>query len=193
VYVFSLRTQLQEVRANQSNYEKKIASLSSIQNTDTLEVNREFLTNFFTYQTTTERYKNSKPFMTDQGYKATHPSGTELPNSEQSVKSSMVGLKPFEYQSSKTKAEFFNEFKLSTEFNDVTNTETVIVKTSLLYVKGQGWKINDVEYIGQLTGREYGGDKGNQKSYSRLHTLCCFSSIMNILSVFSLVIIFVFS
>ncbi|MBT2724857.1 hypothetical protein [Bacillus sp. ISL-46] len=36
MYVFSLRTQLQEVRANQRNYEEKIASLSSIQNTDAL-------------------------------------------------------------------------------------------------------------------------------------------------------------
>ncbi|MEH7375678.1 hypothetical protein [Neobacillus drentensis] len=154
MYVFSLRIQLQDVRANQSNYEKKIASLSSIQNTDALEVNREFLKNFFTYQTTADRYQNIKPFMTDQGYKATHPSGTELPNSKQSVKSSMVGLKPFEYQSSKTDAEFFNEFMLSTEFNDVTNTETVIVKTSLIYVKKQGWRIDDVEFVGELTGRK---------------------------------------
>ncbi|MBO1000740.1 hypothetical protein IOC57_23740 [Bacillus sp. SD075] len=92
--------------------------------------------------------------MTDQGYKATHPSGTELPDSEESVKSSMVGLKPFEYQSSKTEAEFFNEFKLTTEFNKVAATDTVIVKTSLIYVKGQGWKVDDVEFIGQLTGRE---------------------------------------
>jgi uncharacterized protein len=91
--------------------------------------------------------------MTDQGYKATHPSGTELPNSEQSVKSSRVGLKPFEYQSSKTEAEFFNEFKLTTEFKNVANTKTVIVKTSLIYVKNQGWKIDDIEFVGQLTGR----------------------------------------
>jgi hypothetical protein len=154
MYVFSLRSQLQEVRANQNHYEEKIASLSSIQNTDALEVNRRFLNNFFTYQTTAERYEKIKPLMTDQGYKATHPSGTELPNSKQSVKSSMKGLKPFEYQSSKTEAEFFNEFNLSTEFKDVTNTETVIVKTSLIYVIEQGWKIDDVEFVGQLTGRE---------------------------------------
>ncbi|MBT2737961.1 hypothetical protein [Bacillus sp. ISL-7] len=154
MYVFSLRTQLQEVRANQRNYEEKIASLSSIQNTDALKVNREFLKNFFTYQTTAERYKNIKPLMTDQGFKATHPSGSELPNSRESVKSSMVGLKPFEYQSSKTEAEFFNEFKLTTEFNNVANTETAIVKTSLIFVKDQGWKGDDVEFVGQLTGRE---------------------------------------
>ncbi|PGS49702.1 hypothetical protein [Bacillus sp. AFS041924] len=70
------------------------------------------------------------------------------------MKSSLEGLKPFEYKSSKTEAEFFNEFKLSTEFNNGSNTETVIVKTSLIYVKNQGWKIDDVEYVGQLTGRK---------------------------------------
>ncbi|MBT2688360.1 hypothetical protein J7I93_09215 [Bacillus sp. ISL-47] len=154
LYVFSLRTQLQEVRANQSNYEEKIDSLSSIQNTDALKANQEFLKKFFNYQTTAERYQNIKSFMTDHGYKSTHPSGTELPDSEQSVKSSITGLKPFEYQSSKTEAEFFNEFKLSTEYNDIANTETVIVKTSLIYVIDQGWKVDDVEFIGQFTGRD---------------------------------------
>ncbi|PEJ58017.1 hypothetical protein CN692_10560 [Bacillus sp. AFS002410] len=154
VYVFSLRTQLQEVRSNQKHYEDKISSLTYIQNTDALEVNRAFLKNFFTYQTIAERYQNTKSFMTDQGYKATHPAGLKIPNGDQSVKSSLVGLKPFEYQSSRTEAEFFNEFKLSTEFNDVSNTETVIVKTSLIYIKGQGWKIDDVEFVGQLTGRK---------------------------------------
>lgn len=152
MYIFSLRSQLQEVRANQANYEEQIKSLSSIQNTDALKINREFLESFFTYQTTAERYKKIEPFMTDQGFKSTHPSGTELPDSEESVQSSMVGLKPFEYQSSKTEAEFFNEFKLTTEFNNVAATDTVIVKTSLIFVKEQGWKVDNVEFIGQLTG-----------------------------------------
>ncbi|MFJ7685259.1 hypothetical protein [Peribacillus butanolivorans] len=47
----------------------------------------------------------------------------------------MVGLKPFEYQSSMTEVEFFNEFKLTFAFNNVGATDTVIVKTSLIYVK----------------------------------------------------------
>ncbi|WP_347553006.1 hypothetical protein ABFG93_22435 (plasmid) [Pseudalkalibacillus hwajinpoensis] len=154
VYVFSLQTQLRDVRANQHYYEEQIASLSTVSNTNAQDVNRAFLEIFFTYKKTAERYKDIQPFMTDQGHQAIHPSGTELPKSEPSVQSTMVGLKSFEYQSSKTEAEFFNEFNLSTEFNDVTNTETVIVKTSLVYVKEQGWKIDDVEFIGQLTGRE---------------------------------------
>lgn len=86
MYIFSLRSQLQEVRANQGNYEEQIQSLSSIQNTDALKMNREFLESFFTYQTTAERYKKVEPFMTEQGFKATHPPGTELPYLEESVK-----------------------------------------------------------------------------------------------------------
>ncbi|MGV2448047.1 UNVERIFIED_CONTAM: hypothetical protein FO527_29065, partial [Bacillus sp. ATCC 13368] len=68
MYVFSLRSQLQEVRAHQGNYEEQIKSLSSIHNTDALKVNRQFLESFFTYQTTAERYKKVQPFMTDQGF-----------------------------------------------------------------------------------------------------------------------------
>jgi hypothetical protein len=153
MYVFSLRSQLQEVRVNQSHYEERIRSISSIQESDAVQINREFLEEFFAYQNTAERYKNIKPLMTNQGFQSTHPSGTEIPDSKESVKSSMAGLKAYGYQSSKTEAEFFNEFMLSTEFNQVANTETVIVKTSLIYVKDQGWKIDDVEFIGGLTGR----------------------------------------
>ncbi|KON88008.1 hypothetical protein AF332_15050 [Sporosarcina globispora] len=39
MYVFSLRSQLQEVRANQSTYEEQIKSLTSIQNSDALKTN----------------------------------------------------------------------------------------------------------------------------------------------------------
>lgn len=153
LYVFSLQAQLREVRANQQNYEKEMASLSSVESSDALEVNQEFLNHFFTYETTSERYTNIEAYMTDQGFQATHPSGTELPKSEESVISTMSGLKAYEFDSSKTEAAFLNEFQLSTDFNDVTNTETVIVKTSLVYVKEQGWKVDDVEFVGQLTGR----------------------------------------
>ncbi|MDM5196569.1 hypothetical protein QUF79_00465 [Fictibacillus enclensis] len=153
MYIFSLRSQLQEVRANQSRYEEHIKSLTSVQQTEALTKNQAFLETFFTYETTAERCQKIRPLMTDRGFKATHPSGTKPPESKQSVKSTMVGLEPFEHQPSKTEAEFFNEFKLSTEYNNVSNTETVIVKTSLIYVKEQGWKIDDVEYVGELTGR----------------------------------------
>ncbi|MDM5224428.1 hypothetical protein QUF86_27620 [Peribacillus sp. NJ11] len=46
MYIFSLRSQLNEVRANQGHYEEQIQSLSSIQNTDALKLNRQFLESF---------------------------------------------------------------------------------------------------------------------------------------------------
>jgi uncharacterized protein len=152
MYVFSLRSQLQEAKDDQNHYAQQIKSLSSVQNSDAVNVNREFLEKFFTYQTMADRYKNIKPLMTDRGFMATHPSGSELPHSDESVKSSIVNLKPFEYQSSNVDAEFLNEFELTTEFNNVSSTKTVIVKTSLIFVQNQGWKVDDVESIGNLTG-----------------------------------------
>lgn len=152
-YIFSLQSQLREVKANQRNYEKEMASLSTVKKSDALEVNQEFLNHFFTYETTSDRYKNIETYMTDQGFQATHPSGTELPKTEESVISTMSGLKAYEFDTSKTEVAFLNEFQLSTDFNDVTNTETIIVKTSLVYVKEQGWKVDDVDFVGQLTAR----------------------------------------
>ncbi|MGA9286789.1 MAG: hypothetical protein WBV93_00455 [Anaerobacillus sp.] len=152
-YIFSLQSQLREVRANQQNYEKEMAFMSSVESSDALEVNQEFLKHFFNYETTGERYTNIESFMTDRGFQATHPSGTDLPKSDESVTSTMSGLRAYEFNSSKTEAAFLNEFQLSTDFNDITTTETVIVKTSLVYVKEQGWKVDDVEFVGQLTGR----------------------------------------
>ncbi|PLT32066.1 hypothetical protein [Bacillus sp. V5-8f] len=123
MYICSLRSQLQEVRANQGNYEEQIKSLSTIQESETSKVNREFLEKFFTYEETAERYQKIMPLMTDQGYQATYPSGMELPMSDETVKSSMVGLIAFEYRSSRNEAEFFNEFKQTTQFNNIANTE----------------------------------------------------------------------
>lgn len=153
LYVFSLRSQLQEVLANQKHYEEQMESLSRVEHTEALKVNQAFLHTFFTYETTAQRYEHIKPMMTDRGYLTTHPSGQELPKSDSSVRSSMKGLKPFAYQGTKTEAEFINEFKLKTEFNHVANTETVLVKTNLVYVKDQGWKVDDIAWVGSLTGR----------------------------------------
>jgi hypothetical protein len=86
--------------------------------------------------------------MTEQGFKATQPSGMVLYHSKDSVKSSMFGLKHFEYQTNKTKKEFFNELKLTSDVQSVSTTQNVILKTSLLYIKKEGWKVHDVQLKG---------------------------------------------
>jgi hypothetical protein len=151
-YINSLKIQIRETNVSQGHDEKEIQQLSTVQNSQALEANREFLEKFFTYKSTADRYKAIKPMMTDEGFKAAHPSGMVLNHTKESVKSSMFGLKPFEYQATKREAEFFNEFKLTTDYQGVSNTDTNIVKTSLLYIDKEGWKVDDVQFVGQLTG-----------------------------------------
>jgi alpha-D-ribose 1-methylphosphonate 5-triphosphate synthase subunit PhnI len=145
LYVFNLRAELREVRANQENYEDEIASFNQIEESEARRVNREFLKRFFSYDHLDERYKSIKPYMTNRGYKATHPSGAESPKTDSSISSSISDFKPFEYKVSKTEINFLNEFKVTTEYNDVGSTENILIKTKIIYMKGQGWKVDDVE------------------------------------------------
>jgi len=44
-----------------------------------------------------------------------------------------------------------NEFDLTISFNGVSNTDHVFIRTKFLYVKGEGWKSDSIEYIGEIT------------------------------------------
>ncbi|GKU83934.1 hypothetical protein [Niallia sp. NCCP-28] len=152
LYIFSLKSQLQEVRSNQSRYEEKIKNLKMVQDSEAKMLNKTFLEKFFTYENTADRYKGIESFMTEQGLSSTHPSGTEIPSTKESVASSIRGLKAYEHQISTTETSFINEFQFTTTYNGVADMVTTIIKTELLYVDHKGWKVNDVEYIGELTG-----------------------------------------
>lgn len=152
-YVSSLRLQLQEIKANQKNYEEQIKSLSSVKETEAIGSNRDFVNSYFTYESIKERYEKIQPLMTEKGYATVYPSAGELPGSSDKVSSSLTGLKAFKNQSTKTEMEFLNELTLTTEFNDIGNTEMVYVKTKLVYVNGQGWKVDGVEFVGQVRER----------------------------------------
>jgi hypothetical protein len=67
--------------------------------------------------------------------------------------SKMTDLKGYVYLISKVELEMFNEFELSTTFNGSENKQTVIVRTKLLYEQGADWKIDEVEFVGEFTGR----------------------------------------
>ncbi|WP_445491549.1 hypothetical protein [Niallia sp. 03133] len=151
-YIISLKAQLQEVKSNQSRYEKEIKRLKNVHGSEAALLNETFLDKFFTYEHTEDRYKNVETLMTDQGFASTHPSGAEIPSTKESVESSLSGLKAYEYKASKMETAYINEFELTTEYNGVSDTVTTLVKTDLLYVKNKGWKVNDIEYIGELTG-----------------------------------------
>jgi hypothetical protein len=147
LYVFSLRSQLSEVRANQENYKQQIEAVSHIDPSQAEQVNRKFLKSFFTYDNPSERYQNIKPLMTESGFKATHPSGNTIPQSKENVSSSISNIKLFKHEVSQIEIEFLNEFKVTTGYNDVGSIEKMVVKTELVYVEGEGWRIKDIYVV----------------------------------------------
>jgi hypothetical protein len=147
LYVFSLRSQLSEVRVNQENYKQQIEAVSHIEPSQAEQVNKKFLKSFFTYNNPSERYENIKPLMTESGFKATHPSGNKIPQSKENVSSSITNIKLFKHEVSKNEIEFLNEFKVTTDYNDVGTTEKIVVKTELIYVGEEGWKIQNIYVV----------------------------------------------
>ena len=132
---------------------KQTKAVEALTISDARKINEEFIGKFFTYESTKARYEGIQPIMTEQGYKSTFPSGMELPENDGAVKSVMEDLKAYEYQASKFEAEFFNEFNMTIKVGETESTQTVICRTFLIYTEASGWKINDVEFIGQLTAR----------------------------------------
>lgn len=152
-YFLHLTAKLNAAENQLQMQEKETERLSNIAISGARQINDEFISKFFTYTSTKSRYEGIQEIMTDQGYKSTFPSGMELPENDLSIHSEMEGLKSYEHMISKTQAEFFNEFNVTIEVRNNVNKQTVIVRTFLIYSKENGWKINDVEYIGQLTTR----------------------------------------
>jgi hypothetical protein len=147
LYVFSLRSQLSEVRANQENYKQRIEAVSHIEPSQAEQVNRKFLKSFFTYDNPSERYENIKPLMTESGFKATHPSGNAIPQSKEDVSSSISNIKLFKHEVSKTEIEFLNEFKVTIDYNSVGSSEKMVIKTEVIYIEGKGWRIKDIYVV----------------------------------------------
>ncbi|MGD6964459.1 hypothetical protein ACQCVB_19840 [Fictibacillus phosphorivorans] len=147
LYVFSLRSQLSEVRENQETYKQQAEAVSHIEPSQAEQVNKKFLKSFFTYDNPSERYENIKHLMTESGFKATHPSGNAIPQSKEDVSSSISNIKLFKHDVSRTEIEFLNEFKVTTDYNGVGSTERMVIKTELIYVEGVGWKIKDLYVV----------------------------------------------
>lgn len=135
--------------------EKKNKAIQQIDSTDAYKANQEFINHFFNYDSTKQRYEGLKPLMTDLGYSSLFPSeGPDIPSSTVlNVVSRMVNFKSYEYRPQRTTSEFISEFDLSTTYNDITTTQTVLVRTILVNSEGGSWKVSNFEFIGNLTGR----------------------------------------
>lgn len=115
--------------------------------------NKEFIEKFFTYPNTKQRYDQIKPLMTTEGFSAALPSEIDLPQYDEntpSVSSKMRKLQPFQNVVDRDRAEFINQFKVSTSFNNVETSQTIIVHTVLLYSEEKGWQVDDVQFITTL-------------------------------------------
>ncbi|MFC5452569.1 hypothetical protein ACFPOG_30655 [Paenibacillus aestuarii] len=132
IYILNLRSQLQDHAAQ----------------VEAIKANEHFIEQFFTYTSTKKRYENIKPLMTADGYKSTFPSGLELPETDNALDSKVEDFKPYGEQT-EGKASFINDFKVTTTFNKVSNTQGILVKTYLIKT-ASGWMVDDVEFIGNL-------------------------------------------
>lgn len=134
-------------RLETNSYRKE---LSEVKKSSPMKANQEFIEKFFSYKSAKERYENLESMMTQAGFRSTFPSGSELPEGDQSVQSSIKNLVCYENSVSKTEVYFMNEFTQTTSFKGVDSTQSILIKTKLLF-QGQAWKIDDVEYIAQTS------------------------------------------
>lgn len=151
-YVVQTQGQLRQLKTSEKEYVQRIEKLSKVNRTAPFKINETFIDKFFNYQSTKQRYVGVKPLMSELGYRSIFPIGMEVPSSDESVKSQLAELKSYEYPVSANRSEFFNEFKLTTIFNENKTEQTVIVRTILIQDPKRGWIIDDFEFIGQLTG-----------------------------------------
>ncbi|MEK5586578.1 hypothetical protein MKZ21_30435 [Paenibacillus sp. FSL P2-0536] len=141
IYILVLNGQIKEGEAKLIRIEKSDSSIT----------NQQFIKGFFNYSNPGLRYKQIESIMTDKGYHQTFPSGTELPKkSAIDIISSVKSIITYENQVSKVEVWYMNDIVTTTTFNGVSNNINLIVKNKLLYLEGEGWKVDDVEYVSQV-------------------------------------------
>lgn len=147
VYIFVLRAQLQEQQALVASYKEKAEALAGITRTEAKKVNDIFIERFFNYQNTADRYKKLKEIMTEQGFKAAHPSGDKVPEKGADVKARAIQIQSYEQAKDRTHVEYISTFTQTVSFNGQSTNTPMIIKTKLVLIEGQGWKVDDIENI----------------------------------------------
>jgi hypothetical protein len=146
-YVFSLRAQLHEQQALASSYKEKVNALSGVTRNEAKKVNDLFIERFFNYQNTIERYKDIQALMTRRGFKAAHPSGENIPEKGTDILASTRNVQSYEHVQDRTHVEYISTFTNTIRFNGVSSSDPEMIKTKLIFVEGEGWKIDDLENI----------------------------------------------
>lgn len=152
LYVSSLKIQISEAAELQASYRKEIGKLQAVKEGESLRANSDFLKLFFNYSNTKQRNDEIKPYMTVRGFQSIQ-AGASL-DEKTEIETSAANISTYEKKISKSEAEYLNEFDLTVKFNSVSNTDKVFVRTKLLFIEGQGWKIDSIEYIGEVSRRD---------------------------------------
>ena len=107
---------------------------------------KDFITAFFTYDNTLQRYQNIKQYTTEQGYKSTFPSGMEPPSKGADIRSSINELEIFNKQKSKNEITTISTFEVPTTYNRVSSVSKMVIKTDLVKVENS-WEVDDVTIL----------------------------------------------
>ncbi|MBT2668638.1 hypothetical protein J7J00_24725 [Bacillus sp. ISL-4] len=142
-YVSSLQNQLAEATSLKQSYQDEIKKLSTFKEDEAKKANKAFLQYFFNYENVKERNKQIKPYMTDQAFQAVDYKG----ESEAEVHVSASNLKSYEYRENKTSAEYITELDMKINVEGNSSKEQTMIKTELIFVEGEGWKVDHVEMI----------------------------------------------
>lgn len=134
-----------------TNLKKEVAALNiqlhTIERTKPYQTNEDFLYSFFNYKNTKQRYEEAQKFMTETGFRSTHPSSIEIPeSSEESVSSKVLNLRSFEHAEDKTSSKFYNEIEIQTTFNGESSSQKILVLTKLIFTN-ENWKVDNFEFL----------------------------------------------
>lgn len=106
-------------------------------------VNYKFMDVFFSYDKMNDRTEKSKEYLTDKGFLAAYPSGS---NSSDLITSKMADLKFYTSEVNEGKYIYMNEFTQTITFGGNANEVKRIVKTELVK-SGDTWKVNDIQLM----------------------------------------------
>ncbi|PEE33435.1 hypothetical protein CN271_22395 [Bacillus cereus] len=146
LYFFQLNNAIGREQLKNKQLKDEITSLKHTEGNKTNELTKNFITAFFTYDNTLQRYQNIKQYTTEQGYKSTFPSGMEPPSKGADIRSSIDELEIYSKQKSKSEITTVSIFEVTTTFNEVPSVSKMVIKTDLVKVEN-GWKIDDVTIL----------------------------------------------
>lgn len=114
-------------------------------------VNGKFIKGFFTYTNQSLRYKQIEAYTTPKGFRDTFPSGSDIPEEGTSkVSSTLKLLTAYENTVSPEEKRFLSEIATTTTFNGISSEARLIIKTTVVLVKGEGWKVDGVENVSEI-------------------------------------------